>query len=232
MEDSGGLPPGVRALVRLSAALAVPDETAWREALDAAARRAGRIEVEEVLLQAHLFVGFPVVLNAFGVWRRLAGTGSGREGPGGGSLRRGRGRSGRTSRGRDEPVGPSAARAADGEALCRAVYGGVYERLRRRVRWLHPELDRWMVGHGYGSTLTRPGLSAENRELCLVALLAAGGHEPQLGSHLRGALNVGASAAQVKAALAIGIDASREAARRERGEPERLWALWADVEGG
>lgn len=207
------LDPAARGLVRLSAVLVIADEDVWREALDAAARHARDVEIEEVLLQAHLFVGFPIALNAFDVWRGLAGERRGTGVAGVGNAGGGSGVSGRAGR---------------GEALCRAVYGDVYERLRGYVRRLHPDLDRWMVEDGYGRTLARRGLSVEIRELCVVALLAAGGHERQLRGHLQGALNVGAPREWVEAALGIGIEAARAARARGR-DPDRLWKAWAEV---
>ncbi len=213
MGNSDRLDPDVRGLVGLSAALAAADAGARREALRVAGRHASRAEVEEVLLQAHLFVGFPIVLNAFGVWREMTAEGAG------------------SSRGdAAAPPGGDGAHdsAAAGEALCRAVYGRSYERLRRNLGRLHPALDRWIVEDGYCRTLSRPGLSVETRELCIVALLAAGGHEAQLRAHLRGALNVGAAAEHVEAALGIGIETARAAGGRG-AEPDRLWKMWAEA---
>lgn len=196
------------ALVELSAALARPDVEGWRSALKAAAAHAAGAEIEEALLQAHLFVGFPKVLDAFIAWREIAGT---------------------------ETAGAVAAvdRPGAGEALCRAVYGGVYDRLRDHVRRLHPELDVWMVEHGYGRTLSRSGLSVETRELCIVGLLAAAGHERQLRAHLHGALNVGTPPGRVEAALRVGI---RQAARGPAGskgsagaDSATLLAIWGRI---
>ena len=208
METEAGLDARTRALVELSAALAGPDLEDRRLALEAAAIHANRAEIEETLLQAHLFVGFPAVLNAFIEWRRMTRSGAG-----------------------SEKV--TVDRTGGGEALCRAVYGDVYERLRHHVRQLHPELDVWMVEHGYGRTLSRPGLPVEIRELCIVGLLAAAGHERQLRAHLHGALNVGAPAGRVEAALHVGV---RAATRRPTGpgasvraDPARLLAIWEEV---
>ena len=50
-----------------------------------------------------------------------------------------------------------------------------------------------MVTEGYGKVLGRAGLDLATRELCIVALLAPQDAGPQLYSHLRGALNVGAA---------------------------------------
>ncbi len=228
------------ALARLSAALAVPGAAAWREALKAAARSASRTEIEEVLLQAHLFVGFPVVLNAFGEWRSMAAN----EMPGAGSAGVAAPiAAGKASNDLASPAGPTAdgeasndlARAAEttahresGEELCRTVYGGSYERLRRNVRQLHPDLDRWMVEDGYGKTLSRPGLPVTVREVCIVALLAAAGHHRQLLAHLRGALNVGANAQEVRGALEIGAETASAAGRRADAARARM--AWQGVE--
>lgn len=208
METETGLDARTGALVELSAALAGRNVESRRMALEAAAAHANRSEVEEALLQAHLFVGFPAVLNAFIEWRRMTGSEAGME---------------------QVP----ADRAGDGEALCRAVYGDVYERLREHVRRLHPDLDVWMVEHGYGRTLARPGLPVETRELCIVGLLAAAGHDRQLRAHLHGALNVGTPAWRVEAALGVGVRAARQAsagpAASVGAHAARMLAIWEEV---
>lgn len=196
----------VGSLVRVSARLAASSAEGWRAALREARELAGRTEIEEVLLQAHLFVGFPVVLNAFIVWAEEIGCLA------------------------EPPRPPAFDRRAAGTELCRKVYGKAYERLRENVRALSPDLDRWMVEDGYGKTLSRPGLSVEVRELCIVALLAAGGHERQLRAHLFGALNVGARPDQVEAALAEGVSVAAESRSGRDGDPLRLFDLWRDVQ--
>lgn len=224
---------GTRALVELSAALGARDPEAWRPALAAAAERAHGREVEEALLQAYLFVGFPVALAAMADWRAVAGaagegTPSGTEvAPAGKGAPRGSPPDeGPTPAPDAEDDGRGAADALEawarrGEALCRRVYGSAYEGLRENVRRLHPALDRWMVTEGYGKVLSRPGLEPVVRELCIVALLAVTGGEPQLHSHLRGALRLGAEAAEVEAALTAGLGRVPDAGVRE--ERRRLW---------
>jgi 4-carboxymuconolactone decarboxylase len=88
-----------------------------------------------------------------------------------------------------------------GEQTCAIVYGDSYEMLRRNVRELHPALDAWMITDGYGKVLSRPALDLKRRELCIVAACAAAGQQRQLHSHLHGALNSGAPADEVRAAL-------------------------------
>jgi 4-carboxymuconolactone decarboxylase len=170
-------------LVELAAAQAARDNAGMDGAL-ARLRAAGRErEVEEALLQSYLFLGYPAAIEAFRLWRAQAG-GPPREPPG--------------AAGEDE--GSFARR---GEAVCARVYGGRYERLRENIARFHPDLDRWMVVEGYGKVLGRPGLSLEVRELLIVAMLVVQGASArrQLRSHLQGALNAGAAAADVEMAI-------------------------------
>ena len=50
-----------------------------------------------------------------------------------------------------------------------------------------------MIIEGYGKVLSRPGLGIVERELANVAFLMGEDYEQQLHSHMRGALNVGAT---------------------------------------
>ena len=177
------LDPETRALLELAAAIALGDETR----LDATCRRcvsAGvpALWVEELLLQSVLMVGWPRALIAFAAWRRV-GSSTAVPGEDGADYRR---------------IEEWQAR---GEAVCREVYGKNYARLRENVRALHPALEAWMISEGYGKTLGRPGLDLARRELCVAVQVAVQGAERQLHSHLRGALNAGASVAVVGAAL-------------------------------
>ena len=188
---------GDRALIRISGALASGDEVALSDALGHARDVAEHSEVEEVLLQSYLFLGFPVSLNGMAAWRNLTGV---------------------------DPSGPAAldypSWAERGREVCGAVYSGQYERLRESVRGLHPDLEQWMVEEGYGKVLGRPGLALAVRELCIVATLAVTGASKQLHSHLRGALNVGALPEDVDTALA---EAERFLNDEGRGAAAALW---------
>ncbi|HEX2191507.1 MAG TPA: carboxymuconolactone decarboxylase family protein [Longimicrobiaceae bacterium] len=188
------------ALVALSAALATRDGETVRAAAERAAAEADPDAAEEVILQAHLFVGFPDALGALALWREA----SGRPAP--------------------EPLGEGCEGwTARGERVCAEVYGANYPRLRANVAAVHPEMDRWMVEGGYGRVLGRPGLDLATRELCVAALLAVWNTPRQLHSHLRGALNAGAGADEVDAAVEVAcrlLDA---------GAAERVRELWSEV---
>jgi 4-carboxymuconolactone decarboxylase len=74
-----------------------------------------------------------------------------------------------------------------------------------RMRGFHPELAEWILADGYGRVLSRPGLTIRERELIVVAVLAALRLPKQLESHVRGARRVGATSREVEAMLAITV---------------------------
>jgi 4-carboxymuconolactone decarboxylase len=161
-------------LVSLSSALARGARGEWRENLTQAQNVCTPLEVEEALLQSYLFLGYPTVLQAFAVWRDLQPDVAQTEGSATQPNWRGR-----------------------GEAVCSTIYGGQYDRLRQNVVRLHPDIEQWMLDEGYGKVLARPGLDLKTRELCIIALLASQDASQQLYSHLRGALQAGATPAEV-----------------------------------
>ena len=186
-----------RALVRLSAAIRAGDRARLDAAIDQAAAVCDDRAAEEAIVQSYLFLGYPAALNAMTLWRSRTG-------------RMPAAHSG------DDPA-HWAARGAD---VFRIVYGEQDRRLLENVSALHPELAEWMLTEGYGKVLGRPGLGLPERELCIVAMLVGLDAAPQLRSHLRGALNAGAAADDVAAAL----DAGCEGIAPERAaDGVRIW---------
>ena len=101
----------------------------------------------------------------------------------------------------------------------------MYDRLRVNIRDLHPALDAWMIVEGYGKVLSRPGLDLKRRELCIVAVCAVLEQARQLHSHLHGALNAGATRAEVDETLAVVTEMLESASR------DRVTHLWSRVRG-
>ena len=199
------LDDATRALVQLAAVIASGTEPEIRSAMaQVGSSDMSPVWVEELILQTYLFAGFPRGLNAMREWRRA----SGRRAP-------------TTDDG--ERVDATADWAREGERTCRTVYGDMYDRLRVNIRELHPALDAWMIVEGYGKVLSRPGLDLKRRELCIVAACAVSGQERQLHSHLHGALNAGASAAEVDETLAVVED------MLDAGARDRVAHLWSRV---
>lgn len=193
-----------RHLARIAAAVASAAPGVVRQVMTEAREHVDAGTVDEVLLQSYLFAGFPRTLNATRAWREISGTAA--------------------------PVADPLAEiehapewVTAGETACRTVYGPVYQALRDNVRALHPALDAWMVVEGYGKVLSRPALDLRRRELCIVAACAAAEQRPQLRSHLRGALNCGATREELTQTLTALTDIiSRDAMSAARDELAHL----------
>jgi 4-carboxymuconolactone decarboxylase len=185
MSKQDRLDPETRDLVRFAAAIAQGYEPELRER--AAKLRSSQVPaewVEELLLQSILMVGYPRALIAFGVWRKLGGSHP-------------------PATDADAEYGRAEEWTRRGEELCEVVYGENYSKLRESIRALHPAVESWMITEGYGRTLARPGLDLRRRELCTVAQTAVLEAPRQLHSHLRGAINAGATPGQIEGALSI-----------------------------
>ena len=203
------LPPlddQTRCLVRLAAVIGAGSERQMR-ALLVEARTLPANWVEEVILQSYLFAGFPRTLNAAREWRRISGV---------------------PAPAADTDADATLPGSADawrvrGEITCEHVYGDMYDKLRVNIAKLHPALDHWMITDGYGKVLSRPGLDIVRRELCVVAICALAEQDRQLHSHLHGALNVGATPAQISATLDALTDLLDDDALR------RYRMLWGHV---
>lgn len=166
----------------LGASAAGGDPDRLREALGPAAEVLSMEDIDELLLQTHLFAGFPRTINAFYTWQSWAAKKGGRGTP------------------RTEARRPAGWRKR-GERLCRLVYGTSFEALQIRLARLHPELAEWTLEDGYGKVLSRPGPAADVREMAAVGALIALGERRQLASHLQGVLHTGVDPDVVAAAV-------------------------------
>lgn len=107
----------------------------------------------------------------------------------------------------------------NGLAMRRQVMGDAFvERAMGSVDSLSEPLQRWINEHAWGSTWQRGGIELKTRSLVTVAFLTALGRSQELRGHLRGALNNGASVAEIQevllhAAVYCGAPASVEAFR-------------------
>lgn len=88
-----------------------------------------------------------------------------------------------------------------GEANCKKVYGNKFEKLISNVKNFSPDMAEWLVLEGYGKVLGRKGLSLKERELCIVATLAALKFEDQLYSHINGAFRAKASIQEIRSVI-------------------------------
>jgi len=173
------LAPADRRLVRLSAAITLGRWDELRALRKCAPRGEPDRRWREVLLQAHLFAGFPRSVEAASVLIDAGGLGP----PDPDEL--------------EEP----AADHSGGAALFEHVYAEQSAGVRAALERAHPLLARWIAEHAYARVLARPGLAADRRELCAVAALAAQEQDRQLAAHARGAIRLGATRAEVSEVL-------------------------------
>lgn len=143
-------------------------------------------DVLEILLQAHLFAGFPRAIEALDRWHRIARTDT---------------ESARASAPHDLPWDD---RRTLGEALFRRIYDQHANRVLRQLELLGGPLRDWILEHAYGRVLARPGVPPLERELAAVTALLVTNCPKQLASHMRGALRCGASRDEVRGAILLG----------------------------
>jgi len=137
--------------------------------------------VEEILLQTHLFLGFPAMIEAARIFADVTGN---------------------SSRSDGLPGAYSPKDCHDwnrqGTIKIKRIYGPAFERLVRYINSFSPQILTWMINDGYGQVLSRPGAPFTLRELSTVATLTVTSYENQLGAHIRGTLNVGVEAALIR----------------------------------
>lgn len=172
-----GLGGETRLLVAAQGAVWPGDQELFAECIVAGKELGMRREaLEETLLQAVLFCGFPRVINASRVlhenWPPAAP-------PAGGGL-------------------PVEQQRAAGEALFASIYRDNSGAVRDMLLSYHRELHDFVLDTAYGRILTRPGLEPMIRELLAVGVLALTGQVPQMVAHGRGARNWGATAEELR----------------------------------
>ncbi len=170
-----------RALAMYSAAVALADDNVLAHSIRVGQEYGLTPQMfYEVVLQSYLFLGFPRMLSAADNLSRVFPVNHN-----GFKL---------------EPIGPAEARQwfDNGVELCQRVYADKYQGLMEKVGTMAPEVFRWMIIEGYGKVLSRPVLNIISRELSIIAFLIMENRKKQLQSHIKGALNVGASPATVR----------------------------------
>lgn len=169
----------------LSAAIAGRDEDAMRlimkKAMDE--KIPARV-IDEIILQSHLFLGFPAMIEASRLFAEHS------------PVRR---RSYRLP----EPYSEEECQSWNKNGLdkIKRIYGSAFERLTSYINSFSPQILTWMINDGYGQVLSRPGASFHLRELSVVTILTVTSYQNQLQAHIRGALNFGIDPALIATAI-------------------------------
>ncbi len=190
-----------RRLIRLAVAVVLGKWDVLRALRESAPAGEPDRRWREALLQTHLFAGFSRVVEASEVLAQVGGLGTPDE----------------------DEVRSQGDRPARGRALFERIYADKAAEVRNTLEGYHPVLARWIEGHAYGRVLARAGLAPRLREVLAVAALAAQAQERQLASHVRGALHLGASVADIESTLEAMADlVDEETLRRAQRVVERF----------
>jgi 4-carboxymuconolactone decarboxylase len=96
----------------------------------------------------------------------------------------------------------SSSKPSAGEQRRRHVMGDAFvDRALNNASAFAQPLQAHVNDQAWGSTWLREGLTLKERSLCTVAMLAALGHTHELKGHLRGAMNNGATLAELREVL-------------------------------
>jgi 4-carboxymuconolactone decarboxylase len=160
-------------------------ETALSEGLDAGLTIN---EIKEVLVQLYAYAGFPRSLNAIGAFMSVLEA--------------------REQKGiRDEPGKEASPMPADkssmelGTEIQTRLIGGPAS---GKYITFAPAIDLFLKGHLFGDIFGRDNLDFQSREIATISALAnMDGLNPQLSSHLRVALNIGMTEAQIRSLIAV-----------------------------
>ena len=183
---SGAIPEDEAILIAIAMATVRQDISLLHPLFGYAFRNTCRPEdIQEILLQTHLFAGVPVVINAFQAFRSYCkdhGIAIPRtthqEIPRDELRRRGRG-------------------AFD------IIYQDKADAIISSIAEAHEEFAEFIMCDAYGRILTRETLSLRLRELSVVNVLLTLNITRQMVGHMRGALRCGASADEIEASLKI-----------------------------
>ncbi len=166
-----GLPLAERLLIRISAELWPGNWESLASCFSKAKQHGlSRKLVEETLLQAVLFCGFPRAISGF---EALQKTWPAATPPSGGEL-------------------PPTEQADAGNQLFQTIYGKNDTAVRKMLRSFHGELHDFVMQAAYARVLTRPAMPPQLRELIATGTLAVMQQAPQMVAHGRGAMNFGA----------------------------------------
>jgi 4-carboxymuconolactone decarboxylase len=86
-----------------------------------------------------------------------------------------------------------------------AIWGQHKTQIEQRLHTLDPDLERYVREFAYGTVYARAALPTKTQELLAIAMLCALGNPSEIKTHLRGALENGATEQEVRETLLFAI---------------------------
>ncbi len=176
LEDYRFTPEKTRILCFIAGSQACGEYEIMRGLINWALDRGVTIDtIYEILLQGHLFVGYPRALESFFVLDEIC-----RE-------------SNLTPGAKADESWDQVLFRKRGLETARKIYSKNFDLVYNNIKKLAPQLGKGMIYEGYGRIISRPGAGIIDRELAIVSILTISDMQRQVYSHIRGAHNVGAS---------------------------------------
>jgi 4-carboxymuconolactone decarboxylase len=163
----------------------------------------------EVLLQGYLFCGYPKAIESFFCMNEVL---AGKKGF-------------HTAKIKPGYLVDSGELLKRGETISKKVHKDNFEKIKKKISGLCPDLGYLMIAEGYGHVLYRGGLDLKIRELAIVSSLTSLDAARQLNSHIRGARNVGCDDYEIYEAIITGM------AWTENIRIKNSIELWSDITG-
>jgi 4-carboxymuconolactone decarboxylase len=99
---------------------------------------------------------------------------------------------------RSETVTYSEDRRARGLRALAEITGDPGKAMVDSLRDIAPDLANWIIDFSYGDVMARPGLDVRTRQFATIAALTAlGNAQPQLKTHIAGALKMGCTRQEI-----------------------------------
>lgn len=187
IHTEAGLGIRIRFLASIQAMVAMGLERRLHKILDVALDEGIDLtEIREIMLQGYPFCGFPRTINSFAVLQRCL-----------------KERGYAPEEIAHLPLDERKPELLDDQGL--DLFSKIYKYnhfdVLNTLKADHPELPRWILRDVYGKVLSRPAVDAKTRELAAVAALTVLRVYPQLLSHIKGGLNLGADRSEVQAVI-------------------------------
>ena len=117
-----------------------------------------------------------------------------------------------------------------GEEVRRAVLGDAHvDRAAASTDDVTADFQDFITRYAWGGIWTRPGLPRRDRSIVTLSVLAALGHEGELGMHVRGARRNGLTREEIQEVLLqVGVYAGVPAANRAFAVAQRVLAELAE----
>jgi 4-carboxymuconolactone decarboxylase len=100
---------------------------------------------------------------------------------------------------------PNSDSNSDSQSIPDLLWGSQRPQIEAHLEGLDPDLKRYVLEFAYGEIYPRAGLELKTKELLACAMLLALGSTAELKTHLRGAIQAGASETELRETLLFAI---------------------------